>query len=120
MIFEKVHLPFRIRIRINNLKLPGTDPDPAKTFGSLRIRIRIHNTAGFTTDLLQWPGPRLNTGTDNGTYSTEEKTTNILYSCSTGERKNTYRTGNSYRYVLQQTGPRLNSGVPLCCECPRA
>jgi hypothetical protein len=36
MIFSKNQVQFLIRIRIH------TDPDPAKSFGSLRIR--IHNT----------------------------------------------------------------------------
>jgi hypothetical protein len=37
MIFSKIQVQFRIRIRIHNLELP----DPAQSFGSLRIR--IHN-----------------------------------------------------------------------------
>jgi hypothetical protein len=41
MIFDKVQLLFRIRIRIHNL---NPYSDPVKSFGSLRIRIRIHNT----------------------------------------------------------------------------
>jgi hypothetical protein len=48
-------IQFRIRIRIRNVYFgSGSDPDPAKSFGSLRIRIR--NTAAadplhFETDL---------------------------------------------------------------------
>jgi hypothetical protein len=49
VIFDKVKVQFRIRI-LQKVSGPRvTDPDPAKSFGSLRIR--IHNT-GYDANII--------------------------------------------------------------------
>ncbi len=44
--FFRIQFWIRIRIRSRNIYFGSeSDPDPAKSFGSFRIRFRIHNTA---------------------------------------------------------------------------
>ncbi len=46
-IWFRIRIWIRIRIRIRNVYF-GSGSDPAKSFGSLRIRFRIRNTASVT------------------------------------------------------------------------
>ncbi len=51
-IWFRIRFRIRIRIRIRNVYF-GSGSDPAKSFGSLRIRFRIRNTGYISSKLVK-------------------------------------------------------------------